>query len=282
MTSARLPPETEFLIDFNVYQVPAIVGLDVPPAAAAEMLGISEARFVGYAAEVETQVGRIAATLLEDPETSRAVDQLAVPTGGTMMTIGDSITTYRLGYARLLEAMVALRRPHDDIRFLNVAQSGYNSTDCLENTYTQFLAHQPDVVFIKLGVNDCKLFGDSEVKGLVSLEEYRANMAAMVEAFLAHGRARPTLLTPVPVVEDVVNNNPDFQAMRMAWRNVDIFARANVVRELASQHGLSFVDLVEVFGQSPDSALYLADGLHPGPAGHRLILAAALRALSEQ
>jgi lysophospholipase L1-like esterase len=176
--------------------------------------------------------------------------------------------------------MVAIRRPDDHIRFLNVGQSGYTTTDCLENTYTQFLAEQPASVFIKVGVNDSKLFGGVDAKRLVSLDEFRVNMAAMVEAFLLHTPARPVLLTPVPVIEDIANEHPDFQAMRMTWRNDDIVAAADVVQEVADQHGLSSVDLTSVFGRSPDPGLYLADGLHPNLAGHRLILSAMLRALS--
>ncbi len=280
MDDLNLPPETTFLIDFNLYWVPAALGLDVSPVAAAVMMDITEAEFLAYAAQAEAEVVRTAAALLDRPELRQAIDHLALPAGGTVLAVGDSITTYRYSYARLLAAMVARRRPADDIRFVNVAQSGYTTTHGLENTYTQFLAQQPDVVFIKFGVNDCKQFGGPAAKTLVSLEEYRANMAGMVEAFLNHTPARPVLLTPSPVVEDVVNHNPDFQAMRMTWSNADIQARADVLRELAAQHKLPLVDLVELLGHKPDPALYVADGLHPGPAGQIIILEAVLRTLA--
>ena len=198
------------------------------------------------------------------------------------MAVGDSITTYRYSYARLLAALLALHRPDDGIQFVNVAQSGYTSTHGLENSYTQFLALQPDWVFIKFGVNDCKRFGGEQAKTLVSLEEYRANMTAMVQAFLEHSRARPVLLTPAPVIEDVVNNNPDFQAMRMTWSNADIQARADFLQNLAAQYDLPFVDLTKIFGYDPDATLYVADGLHPGPAGQQLILEAVLQTFVEQ
>lgn len=106
-------------------------------------------------------------------------------------------------------------------------------------------------------------------------------MVAIVQAFLKHSSARPVLFTPVPVVEDVVNSNPDFQLMRMTWNNDDIGARAGAVREIAQKHGLPLIDLVGLFGDSPDPTLYL-DGLHPGPAGHQLILETVLRTLSSQ
>jgi lysophospholipase L1-like esterase len=280
MKNSQLPAETTFSIDFNLHWVPAALGLDVPPAAAAEMMDISEPEFLAYVAQAEAQVNRSAKILLGKSELAEAVDRLAIPAGGTMMAIGDSITTYRYGYARLLAAMLELRRPNDKIQFLNVAQSGYTSTHGLENSYTQFLTRQPDWVLIKFGVNDGKRFGGPQAKTLVSLEAYRANMTAMVEAFLEHSSARPVLLTPAPVIEDVVNNNPDFQAMRMTWSEADIKARAASLHDIAQQHRLPLVDLVELFGDFPDPELYLPDGLHPGPAGHELILEALLRTLS--
>ena len=42
MTIDSLSPEVTFLIDFNLHKVPAALGIDVPPGAAAEMMGIAE------------------------------------------------------------------------------------------------------------------------------------------------------------------------------------------------------------------------------------------------
>ena len=67
----------------------------------------------------------------------------------------------------------------------------------------------------------------------------------------------------------------------MTWNNADIRARAAVLYDLAHRYGLVLVDLIHLFGDAPDPDLYLPDGLHPGPAGHREILKAVLQTLSE-
>ena len=151
----------------------------------------------------------------------------------------------------------------------------------MENVYTQFLAHQPDWVSIKFGVNDCKHFGNPQGETLVSLKEYRSNMIAMVEAFLNYTSTRPILITPTPVIEDVINNNPDIQLMRLTWNNDDIKVRSDVVKDIAQKYELPIINLMELFGDSPDSNLYL-EGLHPGAAGHELILKTLLHTLAEQ
>jgi acyl-CoA thioesterase-1 len=279
MSSGSLTPEAEFLIDFNVQHVPAIVGMDISPAASAAMIGVTEADFVAHVDSVDADVRRVAEEMLVDVNLAQVVDELVLPHQGTVMTIGDSITTYRRGYARVLAAMVEIRRPHDGIRFLNVAQSGYTSTHCLEETFTRFLAEAPDLVFIKVGVGDSKRFGGQAADQLVSLDEYGSNVLAMVEAFLQYSSARPVLISPLPVNEAIANAYPGFEPMRMAWRNTDIEAKADALREIARRHDLTFVDLTDSLGRPPDPALLLDDGLHPNPNGHRRILEAVLRTL---
>lgn len=280
-TNAELASEIAFLIDFNLHWVPAALGLNVPSAAAAAICNISEAEFLAYTAQVEAEINGIANDLLTQPSLARLIDRWPLPPAGKVMAVGDSITTYRYGYAPLLQALLAQRRPNDRIQFINVAQSGYTSTHGLENTFTQFLAHQPDWVFIMFGVNDCKRFGAPPAKILVSVAEYAANLARIVEAFLNYTPARPVLLTPTPVVENIVNTSPDFAAVRMTWDNADIQACADAMRNLARQHNLLLVDLVRVFTLNPDPSLYLADGLHPSLAGQQLILTTLLQAISD-
>lgn len=277
----ELGPETTFLIDFNLHWVPAALGLNVSPAAAAAMCNITEAQFLTYVGQVKAQINSIAERLLTEPELAQAVKRWPIRAGGKVMAVGDSITIYRYGYVWLLEAMLAHRRPDDGIQVINVAQSGYTSTHILENTFTQFLAHQPDWVFIMFGVNDCKKFGGPLAKTLVSPAEYTANLTGIVEGFMKYTSAQPVLLTPAPVVENIVNTNPDFAAMHMTWDNADIQACADAVRDLAGRHNLPLVDLVNAFSLNPNPSLYLADGLHPGLAGQQLILTQVLQAISE-
>lgn len=278
--NTTLSPDAQFLIDFNLQMVPAALGLPVPDSAAAAMVGVDAASLASYIEQASLVIRRSAGELLKRPAVAEALDRWPVSAHSKLLMVGDSITTYRYGYARLLEALLALRRPADAGQVVNVAQSGYTSTHGLEATFTQFLAQQSDWVFIKFGVNDCKQFGGPAARTLVSMEEYRQNITAMVTAFRRYAGAQVVLLTPTPVVESVANELPDFQAMRMTWSNANIAAFAETVRRIASEAGLPVVNLVETFGLAPDPALFLADGLHPGPAGHEVILEKLLGVLA--
>lgn len=278
----HLPAETAYLVDFNLHAVPSAVGLAVPDEAAAAIFGTTPEQIRRYTAAVERRVRLTAFEMLSSPDDSFAIDRLPLSEGNLVMAIGDSITTYRWGYARLLAAMIELRRPIDEIRFLNLAQSGYTSTHGLEATFTQFLAHQPNWALIKFGVNDCKQFGGHQARTLVSLDEYRANLAAIVAAFQRFTKAKIVLFSPTPVVESAVNTFPDFLPMRMTWSNQNLKACADAAGELAAQHGLTFVDLFSLFGPAPDPAHFLPDGLHPGSSGHKLIARQVLRTIDNR
>jgi len=102
--TGELSPETIFNIDFNLHWVPAALGLDIPSPAAAAMFGITEAELAAYSAAADSEVQRTADKLLAKPEVIRAIDRWSIRPGGKALMVGDSITTYRYGYARLLAA----------------------------------------------------------------------------------------------------------------------------------------------------------------------------------
>jgi len=274
--------ENRFLIDFNASSVPAVLGLDIPDAATAAMLAVSAAQVTAYITQAEETVRTTAADLLHRSDLSSALDLWSIMPGSTVLAVGDSITTYRYSYARILAAMVEFRRGSEYVRFVNVGQSGYTSSLGLETTYSQNLAHQPDWVFIMFGVNDCKQFGSDQARPLVSPVEYRANIAHIIDAYRRYTDACLILLTPTPVVESITDANPDFAAMRLSWRNAILADYAEMVRILAAEYGIICVDLMAAFGRDQDTDLYLADGLHPSPAGQKIIAEQTLLALQNQ
>lgn len=267
-----LSADIQSFIDLNIHQVPRALGLGVPSIAGATILGVPVREFDEYLVSVEADVRVMACEMLDDADLAAAVDLFPVPAHGTIIAIGDSITSYRRGYVEILRSMLAVRRGADHIRVLNMAESGYTSTIGREIVHTICVAQRPNLVFVKLGVNDCKRFGDEGGRTLVSPGEYAENMAAIVVALKRHTEARVVLLTPTPVPEEIVNSYPDFVAMRMHIRNSDILSCAQALRSLAESEGVMLIDLFSLFGGEPEASLFRAEGLHPAPRGHRLML----------
>ena len=281
----RLPAGIRTAIEFNTYEVPAELNIAMPPQAAACVLNIELEQFNAEVQRIEGLLQADARRLLARPEIAAGLDRLPVRRGGTVLAIGNSVTTYRRSYFALLRALVGLHRPDDGLRFANHAQSGFTSTHARRSTYRQYILEQPDLVIILLGGNDCERFAVTGAQTLVSPAEYRVNLESIIRAFQERTGARLVLLSPVPVVPRLVERVSDHRRLGLSWDNGDLQVCADAVRSLALQYSLPFVDLMEVFGAPPDagappdSRLYFADGLHPGPKGEELILEHLLEAL---
>ena len=276
-------PEAAILIDFNLADVPACIGLEAGPAASAALFGLDVGAYQAYVDAVLAEVDTRARDLLEDPAVTAAVDAFPIQPGGTLLFVGDSITTYRRSFARLLAALLAQRRPADGIRVTNGGRSGFTTSHAIELTFVQFLGLAPDVVLVGLGGNDCKRFGATDAdrgQRLVPPDAYRRNLAGIVGAFLRYTSARVLVAGPTPVVSAVVDANPDFAAQRVRWENADLRECSAIAAEVAAEHGLDFIDQMAALGPEPDPRLYLPDGLHPNTEGHILMLRALLEAVA--
>ena len=71
----------------------------------------------------------------------------------------------------------------------------------------------------------------------------------------------------------------NFQQVASAM-GIDVSPEAAALKRIASKHGVPLIDFVALFGMKPDPTLYCPDGLHPGPAGHQLIIEQVLNAIN--
>ncbi|MEO0562392.1 MAG: GDSL-type esterase/lipase family protein, partial [Chloroflexota bacterium] len=156
-----LSDEQKFLIDFNVQDVAVALGLNISPVAGADILDVAEQDMTAYIAAIEATVADVASQLLAANDVIQAM-AAALESADRVMVIGDSITTYRYSYARLLKHLLP------GVEVINHGYSGYTSNHGVELTHTRFVQAQPNVVFVKYGVNDCKRFGGLHGRTLVS------------------------------------------------------------------------------------------------------------------
>ena len=118
--------------------------------------------------------------------------------------------------------------------------------------FTNAFRFHPDIIVIKLGTNDAKLFQWNEEKFVSSYQQ-------MIDSFLTI-RPMPVIKVclPVPVVED-------------KWEITDSVVTYGVipeVRKVATDNNLEVIDLNAVMSKHKD--LYV-DGVHPTREGARYI-----------
>lgn len=189
-----------------------------------------------------------------------------------LVLVGDSVTD--CGRDRTDDAslgsgwagLVAADLP--DRRVINRGISGNRACDLVARWDDDVLALHPDTVAIMIGINDTWRRYDSD--DATSTDAFAADYAALVERTLAAGVQRVILLEPVLTPVD----DPQW-----AWRE-DLDPKISSIRRLAQRHGLELVPtdaLLNATAAVRPIGELAADGVHPTPAGHRMIADAFLQ-----
>ncbi|WP_394214111.1 SGNH/GDSL hydrolase family protein [Brachybacterium vulturis] len=203
----------------------------------------------------------------------------AVPAPRRLLFIGDSITDCGRredpeglghGYVRLLAEHVATHEPTATV--INRGISGDRVADLEARFDADCLDLTPDAVTIYVGVNDAwHRFTRGE---RITEESFAQGYRHLLEQLAAAVPAAPVVLI-IPFVADIDEGAAQIHA--------DLDGKVAIIRALASEHGHRIVDLEQMLttayaaGHTP--ATIAEDGVHPTPAGHRLIADAWLDAV---
>ncbi|WP_235857235.1 SGNH/GDSL hydrolase family protein [Occultella glacieicola] len=184
----------------------------------------------------------------------------------TILLTGDSITdagrdrddlaSLGDGYA----ALVAADLP--DERVLNTGISGNRVVDLQARWDADVLAHTPDVLSIMIGINDTWRRYDRDDP--TSARSYEAGYRDLLARSRAAGVGRILLVEPF-----LLALGPD----QWDWRE-DLDPKIAAVRRLAEEFGAEYVATDGPYAQAAarvGAAALAHDGVHPTPAGHRLL-----------
>ncbi|MEU3460412.1 SGNH/GDSL hydrolase family protein [Streptomyces sp. NPDC006733] len=191
----------------------------------------------------------------------------------TLLFIGDSITDAgrdradpaSLGDGYVHEIARTLRERTPDgagPRVLNRGVNGHRVYDLESRWGTDVLDHRPTVVTVKIGINDTWRRYDRDLASPVA--EFEACLNRLLAATARELSARLVVITPF-----LLPTGPDQER----WFE-DLTPRTDAVLRAAEHHGAQLVraDLVLPHAAQDRPPAELApDGVHPSPAGHRLI-----------
>ena len=189
--------------------------------------------------------------------------------GERIAFLGDSIT-HGGGYVADLQVAWKVRHPGSRPVFLNAGIGGDTAKRGFDRVETDLAAMRPDRVVVMFGMNDVNT-------GKAYFEEW---MTKLCDALDAKGW-KVDLMTPTPYDEWNTNLTAKVSKPRQEPALGDCAA---FVRELAAKRGYGLVELhdplVRILKENPERR-YLADRVHPGEPGHRIIAARILEAAGE-
>lgn len=169
------------------------------------------------------------------------------------------------GYvARLAAALPA----HE---LLDTGINGNKVPDLEARWEVDVLAHAPDLLSVKIGINDtwhahlsgarARLNRLRPGGGGTGHDRFEVGYRNLVAQAQAAGIERLVLVEPflVPFAPEQERMLPD------------LAEKARRIRDLAAEHDATFVPLQAAFDAAPDPRSLVTDGVHPTPAGHDLI-----------
>jgi len=212
----------------------------------------------GLAAEVRDT----ARQMLDDGVFRDRLRALPFRPGDRIVAVGDSITADRLGWFELLAAASALAgAPGGEM--VNLGVSGNTTADVLER-FDLLEAARPTHVLLMLGTNDVRAHGRAAGHRMVTGSETERNLRALVDLIAGELGAAITAITPPAVDQDRID--AFFASAPVRWHSADVAEVADIVLKVAP----GALDLHAA--TRAGGALLESDGVHPTPAGQRLIL----------
>jgi lysophospholipase L1-like esterase len=184
----------------------------------------------------------------------------AEPSSGAVryVSLGDSLTQ-GIGVENLdTQAFPALlaekwRAAGCEVELQNLGISGFTAGQVLSDEVPNMNDFQPTVITFQAGGND--------IANGVSLDEYRKNVKAVLDAASATGAKI------IVLAQNEWYRSPDGQnyGENQAAQRVDFDA---ALIEEGNSHGAQFVDMRPLYKQQADDGQWVEDGLHPTPEAY--------------
>lgn len=209
------------------------------------------------------QARNTAADMLDGPRFRDMVRALPFRPEDRVVAIGDSVTADRIGWFEILSAAVTLAGGPAPT-MVNLGVSGNTTADVIER-FDLIEASRPTHVLLMLGTNDVRTHGRAIGHRMATGPETERNLRVLLDLIAG---LETTVTTITPPVVDQRRIDAFFAGDPVRWHERDIDEVAGIVRKVAP----AGVDL-HTASRSEDMSGYLeADGVHPSPAGQRLIL----------
>ena len=175
------------------------------------------------------------------------------------------------GYAHLATASLTADHP-GEFECINRGIGGDLLVDLYNRLEPDFLELKPDYASIFIGTNDA--WAELDQGRPIETEEFERMYVDMLERIYAACPGIRLMLFAPAIMEGQFSRNTDEQPDRLNQFRLHVKSRIDVVRRVAEQYNLPFVDVQAIYDeacQRADASCWTGDGAHPTPAGHELL-----------
>ena len=181
--------------------------------------------------------------------------------GARICFIGDSITSERTSYLRILQRCL---QDSPGIEIQDCAVSGWKTSDAIFEFEDRVTSFRPTLIHMMIGTNDARNAYPGEDGSTSSLEGYRRNMRRLIRYGLDLG-AQVVLTTIAPAKPAAI---PLANGRRPQW---ETRAFNEVLRGLAAEFPIVLNDVEAALEQQLDAVIDNFDNVHLNATGQRII-----------
>ena len=134
-------------------QFPLLPGIS-NESAIAELMGLDHSELEKLRSMFRQNAKEAALELLREDEVTDWVDQLPFEKDDTIVALGDSATDDLQGWFSIFEHILDITVPEAEFTFINAGITNNTTSEALRRMHRDVLSHDPDWVFVQLGLFD--------------------------------------------------------------------------------------------------------------------------------
>ncbi len=187
----------------------------------------------------------------------------------------DNDSNYGYGYPNLFAAEILKNRPYE-FEFINCGISGDKIVDVYARIKMDIINLKPDYMSLLIGVND--VWHELNEENGVAAPKFEKIYDMLISEIL---EALPDI--KIILLEPFVLKGCGTERYYDVFRE-EVKKRSDAVKRIADKYKLKFVPLQDKFDEAAaggNDPYWLADGVHPTPAGHCLIKDELMKAFNE-
>jgi lysophospholipase L1-like esterase len=208
----------------------------------------------------------------------------------TIACLGDSITAGAcdeegLGWTARLNQLFAQRKPMD-YWVQSCGISGDTVIDAWHNLIGQVRHINPEILLIKIGVNDVCIREGIEPESFQVSRADRLNMWIKILTFAKANFEHVFVICPLPIETDLIrfkaweNDAAGQTSFRYEQETIQIYN--DDIQNLCKKHEIPCLSLFKKWTSLSNLPDYYADGLHPNAKGHQLLAEDIFQFLKER
>lgn len=230
--------------------------------AMAELIGLDPEELNKLRSMFRQNAKEAALELLKEDEITDWVDQLPFENDNTIIAIGDSATDDLQGWFSIFEHILNITVPEADFTFINAGITNNTTSEALRRMHRDVLSHDPDWVFIQLGLFDATRLNFLPNRTLIPLSETWENLSSIEDAIKIVTDHPPVWISPAPVVPGLLDE------MELFDFEIDEKDLSQIRQIVLGKSGYIVDPLGKRMGSPPEAWYYLSDGINPSLSGH--------------